>query len=253
VTRPNLPDTFSRQQAAMQLQIDQITRFSQLGNSTITDGALLILDANGTVRVSMGQYVWPSAPHAGVTVNGLVIFDGSGNPVLVNGVLPDGTYALAAYDSLGRERTRIGALTSGDYGLQVTDTAGNGREVLPVYDISGAGPYTVASMTATSLVSGTAPVGMSGQAYVTLTATLAATSSSGLNATVSLYVDGVATSLQMPVGNNGPTGVAELSLSGRTLLTGMSTGSHTFAVYIQLSTTPETVQITNIAVQVEPI
>jgi hypothetical protein len=230
VTRPNLPDTFSRQQAAVQQQIDAVTRFSQLGNSTIKDGAVIVLDDAGAARLSIGEYTFAAGPYAGMTIYGTVAFDTSGNV-----------------------RTVFGQLPNGDYGLMVIDSSGNGREVLPVYEITGAGPYNVATMTATSLVSGTAPIGKSGNAYVTLTGTLVALSSSGLNATLTLYVDGTATTLALPVGNNGPNGVAGMSVSGRTLITGLSNATHNFAAYITLATTPETVQITNVAIQVEPV
>jgi hypothetical protein len=199
VTRPNLRDTFSRQQAAVQQQIDAITRFSQLGNSTIKDGAVIVLDANGAARVSMGEYIWPTYPHIGAVVNGLVVFDGSGNPVLVDGLLPDGTYALAVYDSAGRERTRIGTLTSGGYGLQVNDpVTAAANEVLPMtMDYQTAGPAATTSTTPVTFGSagGTAPsvtayIGASQDAQIMVSCNCATTNSTE-DLRLYLTIDGV--------------------------------------------------------------
>jgi hypothetical protein len=264
MTRPNHPDTPSRTQADLQRQIDAALRSSQLGNSTIREGALLILDADGAARLSLGEYIWPSGIHAGTAVYGLVVFDAGGFPVIVEGQQPDGTYGRGVYDDTGhllvfegaagftagpvslgtngitisdgtRIRAALGHLPDGDYGLSVTDTVGNTQEVLPTVIDEIDTQITVTSTTDVSSggPSQAAVIGASGAVELTISAYIAL-GQSNTTGGVSLYIDGGFALAPLALSSQGVPIAANCSTTR--LITGLSPGNHTFELRYKTST-----------------
>lgn len=177
-------------------------------------------------------------------------YDGTSAQNLVLSITPSG--GMRVYDTTAAERVTLGPLSNGDYGLECFDSSGNGVEVLPQYDVFGAGPYTIStSGTAALGLSFSAPVGGSGKCYVALQALLISTATNGVNSELILYVDGTSTALNIQsYDNNSTTGVAQITLSGRVLLTGLTSGNHTFAVY---GTSSFGCNAENVSIQVQPV
>lgn len=164
----------------LQQRLDRLER-----SSAIQGGTMSAQDANGHVRLKVGQIapgVW-----------GLQVFDASGNDLVT--VDDNG---LRSFDSAGRERVRVGHLASGDYGLNVNDPNGNGRELLPTYqsfvELAPGGTVWTTTNGAASPVapaggpSVTAYVGASGDALVAVSASMWISAGNGAN--VGLAIDG---------------------------------------------------------------
>lgn len=183
----------------------------------------------------------------------LTVTDNNNDTVMVIGNLGNGAYGVQVLDDSGNTRTQMGKLPSGDYGLEVLDASGNGGEILPQYNIYGAGPYSLSTSGTSALgVSESVPIGASGSCYVTLQGLLISTATNGVNSKLILYVNGTATGLNIQsYDNNSTTGIAQISLSGRALITGLTAGaSSTFAVY---GTSSYGAEAENVSIQVQPV
>ena len=105
-------------------------------------------------------------------------------------------------DASGRIRTRLGLLGNGDFGFTVTDPAGVTREVFPISAASSGSTFSTSSTSFVSLTGSpevTAYIGESGDALVTVSATITTasiTSAQIVGGRIGLSVDGAT-----PVGN----------------------------------------------------
>jgi hypothetical protein len=228
-------------------------------------------DINGTPTIDIGAYTYTSGPWSGVTINSIVCFDALGNPTIVVGPQPNGkrgigiynqsgvlltlidTNGMANFDSTGQPRATVGILPSGDAGLAVYDRSNSGvyQELLPASVVTSAGLQTITSTSQTSLgVGPTATIGASGKAIVRLAAYVG-TTASNQSGTVTVYIDGVTASTEIVVGNTG-TQIA-VSAEAVTEATGLTPGSHTFVAYATSSLSGTAVNVSEIAVEVQPI
>ena len=247
------PDSLGSIFAAQEAKITQLTTSPNAQYSTIKNGALTVLNASNVPQINIGNYTFASGPHTGTTIYGMVVLDALGNPVLVFGEQPDGTFGMASYDTAGNARSTVGQLPSSDYGLGVYSRANDGtyQEVLPASVVTSSAAQAITSTSQTSLgVGPTVTIGASGKAIVRLAAYVA-TTTNNQSGTVTVYIDGVTASTEIVVGNTG-TAIA-VSAEAVTEATGLTPGSHTFVAYATSSLSGTAVNISEIAVEVQPI
>lgn len=102
---------------ALQRRVSELEVSRRAGNTSISEGALEVRDANGNIIVRVG--LLPGGQY------GVRIDDPNGLPVIRVGQLPDGKYGVRVDDSGGNPQIRMGQLVSGGYGLEAINPANN--------------------------------------------------------------------------------------------------------------------------------
>jgi len=254
--------------AKMRQQLGNLATSPGLGNSTIRNGALVTTDANGKAQLLLGEYEWPYPPST--VIHGLVVFNGSGVPIIVLGEQPDGsTYGLGFYDATGNltaistsaaqaytdgagdnlltisqdgmtlltpageAAAFLGVLDTGNeiYGLEVAGPGGGLQQVGGAISNGGGDVTNVkASSWSSSSTAVRAVVGPSGQALITLNAELATAQGDNQQLMACVGVDGDTTD-QYAYITLSSTAATNATVSGTTVATGLTAGQHTFRMF----------------------
>lgn len=183
----------------------------------------------------------------------------TGNPVLKVGQLKEGSntyYGLAVYDQSGNLMAQVGQLSDGTYGASHVNSSGAqvdlGTMVSPtVAEVVTAQSTTSLSFTDLATVGPelTCYIGPSGRALVWLSAFVSpGTADNGGN--VGLSIDGGSADLNYSIEYETSTAFIGSTVTGPQLITGLSTGNHTFKM--QYSSTSGTVTFSNRYLLVQP-
>jgi hypothetical protein len=162
----------------------------------------------GTNGPAMTIGTFPGSP----PTYGMEVYDALGDLVVAVGDF-GATYGINIYDSNGNLRAELGLLSTGDYGLQVIDPNGVHNEVWPVSSGYYDGSLQTASPSYVPLTDSPSVsncyIGASGDALITVSATVetAASASSGME--IALFVDGS----QYPASNDPILSVAGSSIT----------------------------------------
>lgn len=175
------------------------------------------------------------------------------------GIQSDGTVGLRIFDASGASRVDLGQLSNGDYALQVTDAGGQVNEILPVYSVYAATGGAVTSTSWTSLGAGievSAEIGASGKAFVTASVNIGL-SNTNLTGNAGVVIDGNTGAIYCPMWNSisSTSGAPDTAVSASLgqLVTGLTAGSHTFAMYGNTSVSGEGVNFNEMAIHVQPL
>ena len=175
------------------------------------------------------------------------ITDGNGVQRIRAGLQPDGTYGIWVFDTTGDVAVRLGDLTGGQYGLAVLPAgAAPGTPLQRVGGALEAQQTTGVSYSSTTWgdtspagPSLTVPIGVSGQALVTMDCQISSgANAAGETALAGLSIDGAAPAAPYPLIEEGITlnGSIVGSASSTFLVSGLTAGSHTFKMQYKVST-----------------
>ena len=104
------PDTLGTLISDLQARVTRMETSPAANFSAIRDGALVVVDSNNLLRMQLGKYEWPTSPWEGTPIFAQVTFDAFGNPIVVTGQQPDGTYVQATSRA---QRGRTGPTNAG--------------------------------------------------------------------------------------------------------------------------------------------
>ena len=201
----------------------QLAQSQQLLRGLLTQQQTTISNLEGQPVINVGLIPGSSPARYGLSF----VNPATGAEIMFLGVDAAGVPALHVYDTQGNERVVVGELPNADYGLQVTDTLGNSEEILPAVEQFVAADINV---TSTSYVSDggpsvTAVVGASGKVKVEASSFVSSNAASN-GAWVGLFIDGTLNLDLTEVDSAGGQITTSFAFNG--IVTGLSSGSHTF-------------------------
>ena len=173
-----------------------------------------------------------------IRAGSLVIQDNNGHNIDVLGQQADGTYGLKAFNSSGTTEVVLGQQADGTYGLKILNDAGVLQRVGGVVAASNAGTIAGSSNTVTidTATEVTVPISASGQAIVVVSAIIALGAFAHVGF-IGCCVDGATSPFlnQGSLGSGLATAQTSATITACAVLTGLSAGSHTFALGYQNS------------------
>ena len=251
-------DVFNRRIEQIEYRLQRIERFGNVLTSTQT---LTTFGATGNAATKLGlqsdgKYalaVFNSSQHEiirvgqstdATTLTTMDVFDNSNHRRMRIGQLTStGRYGAEVYDNSGNTKARLGTLGDGTFGVEIS-TGGSGLVHLQqlafaqgyVSNVSGVNTSSTVLVDLSPATSVTASVGNSGRAIV-LGGAFATCKANNQTCIVSLTVDSRASTTIGAVQNLSGGASIGASAFGTALVTGLSSGSHTFKLQFRQTLT----------------